>query len=311
MKANTCDYDRRIHRFIGMLNLAGQGDGIRVSECARRYNVSLRTVQRDIEMLVIADFPLVAKARGVYAFVEGFSLKKLQLTSEEASLLAVFGDISRSLGKQYTTSFRGIMAKLTHPTPDSPVYVKLSPVSPAAANCKCLSEIQHAITAHHYCTIHYVSINRDKDYRLKPLKIALFDGFWYVWALLPKHKRVHKFRLDKITSCDMHEETFIPPKNIQKILDESHNIMYNATGTLPVTLRISKEKAQYFKEKAYFPRQRIVRTCKDGSLELVTKVADYNEITRIILSWIPHIRVVRPISYARELENMLKQYCLN
>src|SRR3989339_1732926 len=84
MKANTRDYDRRIHRFMGMLNLADQGGGVSVAECARHYNVSLRTIQRDIALLAIVGFPLVDRSRGVYGFVDGFSLKKIQLTEEEA-----------------------------------------------------------------------------------------------------------------------------------------------------------------------------------------------------------------------------------
>lgn len=302
------EYDKRILRLMGMLNDADQGTGISVHSCAERYNVTIRTIQRDVDLLCKAGFPLCTVSRSVYGFVDGFSLKKLQLTSEEASLLALFGDISSSLGKPFQKSFDSLRKKLITGLDNSPLFVKFPQAGVCADTCADLPLLKKAIQDHHYCEIHYRSATRDRDYTVKPLKIAYFDGFWYLLAYRSDSSIVRKFRLEKISHSRILSRRFVPPRNLDKILEECLNVMFNMHGATAVILRVSKEKAHYFQEKAYFPRQKIVSHNPDDSLTIQTTIANYNEITSIILSWLPHIRVVRPSAYAKQLRGMLGKY---
>lgn len=302
------EYDKRILRLMGMLNDADQGAGISVHSCAERYNVTIRTIQRDVDLLCKAGFPLCTVSRSIYGFVDGFSLKKLKLTSEEASLLALFGDISSLLGKQFQKSFESLRKKLSPGVDKSPLFMKFPQAGVCADTCVDLPLLKKAVQNHQYCEIHYRSATRDKDYTIKPLKIAYFDGFWYLVAFRSDSSVVRKFRLEKISQSRILARRFAPPRNLEKILADSFNIMFNMQGATVVVMRISKEKAHYFQEKAYFPRQKIVSNNPDGSLAIQTTIDNFNEITSIILSWLPHVRVVKPLAYAKELSVMLKKY---
>lgn len=59
-------------------------------------------------------------------------------------------------------------------------------------------------------------------------------------------------------------------------------------------LIIASEVAKYFKKRVHFPKQKIVKTAKDGNLIAECEVGSYEEIVSTILQWIPHIVVQEP-----------------
>lgn len=71
-----------------MLYLLNQLDGgeVRVLCEAKEMDDTERTIQRDLKDIEMGGFPLYKAAPGVYKFIEGFSLKKVNLTDEEASI---------------------------------------------------------------------------------------------------------------------------------------------------------------------------------------------------------------------------------
>ena len=77
---------KKLTRLIYFLNILDTGE-MRVQREARELDVTERTIQRDINDIDEGGFPLYKEAPGVYKFIEGFSLKKMNLTEAEASLL--------------------------------------------------------------------------------------------------------------------------------------------------------------------------------------------------------------------------------
>jgi len=65
------DYDRRTFRLFYILNKLNNSKPVSTREFAEKFNVSLRTVQRDLEILNSAGFLLSSSQRGVYQFEEG------------------------------------------------------------------------------------------------------------------------------------------------------------------------------------------------------------------------------------------------
>ncbi|MBU0896722.1 MAG: HTH domain-containing protein, partial [Candidatus Omnitrophica bacterium] len=53
-------YDKKIFRLLFILNKLETRKKVSTSDLAKEFNVSLRTVQRDIELLSMAGFPLIS-----------------------------------------------------------------------------------------------------------------------------------------------------------------------------------------------------------------------------------------------------------
>lgn len=98
MKNNS--YDKKIFRLIYILNKLDGGNDIKTSELATEFNVTQRTVQRDLDLLNTAGFPLVNVDCG-HKFMNGFALKKIAVTHEEKFMLNLFYQLFSKAGTPF------------------------------------------------------------------------------------------------------------------------------------------------------------------------------------------------------------------
>jgi predicted DNA-binding transcriptional regulator YafY len=292
---------------VSILNKLNGGGKVRSSELADEFNVSIRSVQRDLDLLNLTGFPLDTQEKGVYSFMQGFSLRKLMLTNEEASLLTFFHEIADSLGKDFSESFRSLANKLLSRDEESPFYVKMPTTQAHMKNFPFVKELEQAIDECQKISLTYEAEKGNEVFKLSPVKLINFEGFWYLLAM-PEGKRAFwKFRSEKIKGLELLSENFDPPRNLKAILDRSVNIWFTGEPGEKILLEIDKDAAHYFKKKVYFPEQRIIKEKKDGSLILETH-ANFNEVLRTIIHWIPDIRVIQPKELDVKIKGLLKDY---
>lgn len=104
-------YDKKMFRLIHMLNKLNSGSLFRTSELADQFNVTVRTVQRDLELLNMAGFPLVYEDER-YKFMNGFSLQKINVSPTERFLLNVFFELFSKAGEPLDSAAKGFLNKL-------------------------------------------------------------------------------------------------------------------------------------------------------------------------------------------------------
>ncbi|MBF0479756.1 MAG: WYL domain-containing protein, partial [Candidatus Omnitrophica bacterium] len=64
----------------------------------------------------------------------------------------------------------------------------------------------------------------------------------------------------------------------------------------------------YFKDRIYFPKQKVVEEKKDGSIIIETLPAHPDEIIHTVTHWLPHIRVVSPEKLKLHVKGMVEEY---
>lgn len=301
------NYDKKIFRLVSILNKLNGGGKVRSSQLAEEFNVSIRSVQRDLDLLNLTGFPLDTQEKGVYSFMPGFSLRKLMLTNEEASLLTFFHEIADSLGKNFSESFRSLVSKVLAREDASPFFVKLPEIPAHMKNFPFVKELEQAVNESQEILIKYESATGTKEHRLCPLKLVNFEGFWYLLAMPDGNRQFRKFRVEKIKGLELLSENFDPPRNLKAALERSVNIWFSEEPGEKILLEIDKDAAHYFKKKIYFPEQRIVKEKKDGTLILQTQ-ANFNEVLRTIVQWIPDIKVIKPKELDLKVRQLLGAY---
>ncbi len=311
MTTKNTSYDKKVFRLLSILNQLDSCKKVSTRELAKEFNVSLRTVQRDLELLYMTTgFSIKPLGKGYYSFNEGFSLKKLLLTTEEASLLSFLHDISRSLGGKFEESFSNILKKVLSKEQDSAFYIKLPEGTKISKDFPYIKELEEAVKNNIKIVLHYRTPEKEGDYRVSPLKIIFFDGFWYLLAQVDGKNWIIKFRLENIINIELLDEYFTPPRNLSTFLDQSVNIWFTEKRDKQVVLKVDKEAARYFKQQVYFPLQKITKENRDGSLRIETKICHNEEILRIIFRWIPYVHVVTPKGLTSEVENIVKGYLI-
>ena len=296
---------KKLNRLLYLLNILDSGK-IQVQREARELDVTERTIQRDINDIDTGGFPIYKAAPGIYKFIEGFSLKKMNLTEGEASLLLVMQDVISPLGKPFQDTLASLRQKVLNAPEESPFYIKM-PTGNKYEETKITRVLEKGIRTHTEVLMSLAADpTRKLTYDLKPLKIMNYDGFWYLLGI-NAYKQVRKFRLDRILDAVNTDKSFKPTKNIQKILQESQNIWFGEKRDKKVAFWVPETFAPYFEKKAYFPLQKILKKQKNGDILVETRVANYREIIPTVLSWLEHITPVEPEEFKALIKDILNK----
>lgn len=279
---------------------------VKIRQLAEELDVSTKSIQRYLREIEIAEFPLYNPAKGAYAFVEGFSLQKMQLTDEEAGLLVFFNSLIDSLNnKKLNKSFNSLRQRILQNTTENPFYVKMEKGPKYKIN-NITKTIEKAINDNLYITIE--SVYNKKISNLKPVKIAYYDGFWYLICLVGRKNKILKYNISNIKTVMVTDENFEITKDMNKVLKESTNIYFEIERNTKVTLFVAQKVAKYFKAKKYFPLQKITAEKDDGSLLLECKISKKEEILPTIFHWLPYIKVQAPQWLDELVRETIKQY---
>src|ERR1035437_9732067 len=130
MAGKNKDYHKKLYRLVRILNRLETEGKVAPVELADEFNVSMRTAQRDLELINMAEFPLVSMTKGSYTFMPGFSLKQLPMSSEEASLLAFLCEIAKSMGGSFEKSFRSLHSKVVLSSNGTSPFHAISAITP-------------------------------------------------------------------------------------------------------------------------------------------------------------------------------------
>ncbi len=297
-----------LHKFTRILYLLNKLDKGRITltQEAKELGFSARTLQRDLHEIERAGFPLTEIAAGRYGFVEGFSLRKMPLSARDKALLALTGQLAESLGPNWQASFRRLTQQAVRPNPQEIYFIKMPrmwhSISPAI-----LEKLEQAILKHQYIDVYYKSqTKRAWSRQVRPLKIALFDGFWYL-ITLNSWNTFMKFSLGRIEQVRTHTQTFAPVSIDDKLL-QTPNIWFDSEQNIEIKLKIAPSIAGYFKEVEFFPYQKIEKELKDSSLLISCKTANFMQVLPQIQKWLPHIRVISPRELSQTLHEQLENY---
>ena len=109
--------------------------------------------------------------------------------------------------------------------------------------------------------------------------------------------------------AEQQKKTFhIDEEKFAKLLNQSVNIFFEGERNIEVHLKIESAVAHYFKQREYFPEQKIIKEDKNGNLTLMTKISKSEEILMIIFHWIPYVKVLTPKELNIAVKYKIKAY---
>ncbi|MCR8684275.1 WYL domain-containing protein [Campylobacter ureolyticus] len=147
----------------------------------------------------------------------------------------------------------------------------------------------------------------DYKFRVKPLKIANFDGFWYLLCLdTNKDDKFKKFHLKSIKNLTILNEKFTNTKDIEAKLKNANSIWFDIDNQGFIVELLVDNSILKFLERIPLKTQAIIR--KQDQSEVHLKVSNYYEIVPFILQFIPFIKVIAPNDLNEYLKKMLSEY---
>ena len=298
------DYDKTLSRLISTLSMLSLNRLPDTKELAEEFNVTTRTIQKDIYQRLYKFFPIEKNSQGKFKFVDGFSLDKSLLDSEEMILISLalskFDHV-----KDFDHLSNSIIQKLLYPKMFNPYFIKHNTIESLDTNSKMINRLREAIEEKHILTITFIM----STVIVEPYKIANFDGFWYLFGKDLKTKKVKTFMISKIEELECTADTYdVSNTHIDKTLEHTHSAWFEDGEGFEVLIKVYPKIAHYFKQKSFLMSQEIVEEYEDGSLDVTFEVTHDEDIDNIIKAWLPHIEVLKPERFRKKIIDELERY---
>ena len=193
----------KMERLIGILSILLQREKVTAPELAEQFEVSRRTIQRDVESLCRAGIPIATAqgAGGGISIMEGYRVDRTVLTAPEMqAILAGLRSLDSVSG---TRRYAQLMEKLsagtgglipggTHMLIDLSSWYKTSlPVK--------IELIQSAIEQHRTICFTYFSPKGESVRTVEPFYLVFHWSTWYVWGWCQMRKDFRMFKLNRMT----------------------------------------------------------------------------------------------------------------
>lgn len=203
-------------RLIGILSVLLQQERSTAPELAAKFEVSRRTINRDIEALCKAGIPICTfqGAGGGIGIMEGYRMDRTLLTSKDMQMILAG---LRSLDSVSGSSYYGqLMEKLKPGSSDfisgrDSVLIDLSSWSKESLAPK-ISLIQDAVEERRQITFYYYAPGGNGTRNIEPYYLIFKWSSWYVWGWCLKRKDFRLFKLNRMEGLRKTDLGFEPRK---------------------------------------------------------------------------------------------------
>lgn len=214
---------RRLSRLTAILTQLQTKRLITASELADKFQISTRTVYRDIKALEKAGVPIVTEEGKGYSILDGYRIPPVMFTENEANALItaeqlVLRNKDASFVKNYSEAITKIKSVLRHNTKDkvnllsNRIVIRHNPETIRTSSY--LSELQLALTNFTIVEVLYHSPENDQTTirKIEPFAIYSTQENWLLIAFCRLRNDFRTFRLDRIQKLTALNETFEPHK---------------------------------------------------------------------------------------------------
>ena len=207
---------RRSDRLLDLMTRLRDGAVHRAEDLARDFDVSVRTIYRDMDTLIASGVPVEGARGSGYRALDALTLPPLTLTPAEVEALqlglAIVAEASDPDLKAAALSLTDkVDAALPAEAPDlMGSALAVYPFSDAARGFSHMSTIRAAIRGRQKLRLSY----RRPDglwsfHTIRPLQITHFGRIWTLTAWCELRNDFREFRVDLIESADILPEFFV------------------------------------------------------------------------------------------------------
>ena len=193
----------KIDRMIGILSILLQQEKVTAPYLAEKFEVSRRTINRDIEALCMAGIPLVTEPgqNGGVSIMEGYKIDRTVFTTQDMqAILAGLRSLDSISG---TNQYQQLMEKLSVGASnliagDTHILIDLSSWYKSALSPK-IELLHNAILSTNKVTFTYHSPKGESQRTVEPYDLIFQWAGWYVWGWCRTRQDFRLFKLNRMT----------------------------------------------------------------------------------------------------------------
>ncbi len=211
----------RIDRVSAILIQLQSRRVVKASDIAERFNISLRTVYRDVKTLEEAGIPIIGEAGVGYSIMDGYRLPPVMFTREEATAFLTAEKFVEKLTDSSTmehhksamykirailkTAEKNLLEEM-----DSKIEVFKSHSQLNVDNKDHIQTLLNGIARRNVITLDYFAHHSQEHTKrdIEPVGIFFKEGYWHLIAFCRMRNDYRDFRVDRIKCIQITEKVF-------------------------------------------------------------------------------------------------------
>lgn len=309
---------KRFDRVIAILIQLQSKKIVKAQELAERFEVSLRTIYRDIRTLEASGVPIYGEAGIGYSLVDGYRLPPVMFTREEASsfiaaekLMQKF--IDKELGQHYQSAMFKLKSVMQNSDKDwvSSIESKVL-IQPSMGNLfnenvpNAMSILFKSVADKTQVVLDYQAIDADvsSERTIEPVGVFHDHNNWYVFGFCHLRKDYRQFRADRIEGIKKTQTGFTKEHDsLETYLEKEHEI-----PKIKVRILVDKKISKYLtSERKYYG---FVSQKNVGNLVEMTFLSRdiVNGFARWYLMYADYAEILEPLSLKNRILELMQSY---
>lgn len=289
----------KIDRLLGILTILLQNERVNAPYLAAKFEVSRRTIGRDVDALCQAGIPIVTRQGegGGISIAEGYKLDKSILTTDELSgiIAALKGigtvtdtsQIERTLDK-FSVSKDAVVSL------QEPIVIDLASHYRGSLSPK-IKMVKEAVINHQLIEFDYYYEKGLSHRRIEPYYVIFHWSAWYVFGYCTAREDWRLFKLGRLWELKILPETYVQ----REIPEDKRNL--NAVFTDDNILKAlfdSSVRYQLIDDYGLYCYTETV----EGKLLLEVGYTNKDYILKWLLGFGDKVKVLEPLVLAEELK---------
>lgn len=310
-----------LERMYRLFQLIQQGEYPNCSRLAKEFEVSTRSIKRDVDFLKcryhlpieyddqrygyyfskpVKEFPNVpiTEAEMFALMIAQKAVAQYRGTAFEQPLETAFHKLTAQLGSQAHFSLGNLEQALS-----------FRPFAPEDVNLETFQTLTRATQLQRLVEFDYKGLGKEKTLgrKVEPYHVACVDNRWYLIGFDAGKRAMRTFAVSRMAGMVMSNKPFTRPANFNAgdYLQGSFGI-FKGEENIEVVVDFDDWAADLIRERKWHPSQ-TTEDLATGGVRLKLKLNNLTEVERWILSWGNHATVVEPKSFRTRFKQILKE----
>jgi len=304
----------RIDRLSAIIIQLQSRKTVRAQDIADRFQISLRTVYRDIRSLEEAGIPIIGEAGVGYSLLDGYRLPPIMFTREEATAFITAEKLVSRLtddanGRSYSSAMDKVRAVLKTVEKDylenideKIEVIKANRGVPDRGQHNPLQTILKAIADLCVMELNYFSYYRQQHTQreVEPVGVFYLDHYWHLIAYCRERNAFRDFRFDRIQDIKATELNFVDrhPSLQDYLREQFKNIKLE-----DVVIRVDQEASLHLGEQKYYHGYISEKATAEG-VEMQFMTTHIEGFARWFMSFADYAVVVQPEALKRKVKSL-------
>ena len=308
----------RIDRLTAILIQLQSKKIVKADEIAQRFQISLRTVYRDVKALMEAGVPIGSEAGTGYFIVDGYHLPPVMFTEEEASSMIMAGKlVERMTDDSVRHSFEGALLKIKSVLNEAQkdqleilqdhIEVLKPQIQPLPEKNIFLTELKKAITLRHIIELEYLSNQQQEltSREVEPIGLFYYSAAWHLIAWCRMRNGFRDFRCDRIKKLHDTGNTF-EARNISTMQEYFNSLQQANLEMKSATILFDRKEAQFVQNSRHYFGFVSEEQC-EGQVRMRFLTSDLQMMARWLLSYGRSVEIENPDELKSIIQSLVEQ----